>query len=96
MVKTLLPTWEFAVVRGERKDTPMKPDPVGAKQIASELGIPATEFMYVGDTGTDMQTAVNSGMFPVGVLWGFRNREELVKAGAIMLLDQPCDLLALL
>jgi phosphoglycolate phosphatase len=96
MVKTLLPTWEFAVVRGERKDTPMKPDPTGAKQIASELGIPATEFIYVGDTGTDMQTAVSSGMFPVGVLWGFRNREELVNAGAIMLLDQPCDLLALL
>jgi len=96
MVQALLPKWRFAVVRGERKDTPRKPDPTGARRIASELGLPEAAFLYVGDTGTDMRTAVASGMFPVGALWGFRPQEELVEGGAKALIEQPADLLGLL
>ena len=38
--------------------------------------------LYVGDSGVDMQTAKNAGVFAVGALWGFRTREELEQAGA--------------
>ena len=96
VVQKLLPKWKFAVVRGERKDTPKKPDPTGARQIAAELGLSEGEFLYVGDTGTDMRTAIAAGMFPVGALWGFRTREELMETGAKVLIEQPGDLLNLM
>ena len=43
----------------------------------------------------DMETAVNAGMTPVGVTWGFRPREELLAFGAKHLLDAAEDLLRL-
>ena len=40
-----------------------------------------------------MQTAVNAGMLPVGVLWGFRDRPELEENGAQVIIEKPADLL---
>lgn len=94
-VQQFLSKWRFAVVRGERKDTPIKPNPLGASQIALEVGISSGEFLYVGDSGTDMQTANAAGMFPVGALWGFRTWHELTVAGAKALIERPTDLLSL-
>ena len=54
------------------------------------------EFLYVGDSDIDMQTARNAGMYPLGVTWGFRSREELVKNGAKALIDRPHELHRLL
>jgi phosphoglycolate phosphatase len=51
------------------------------------------QFLYLGDTGTDMKTAVNAGMFPVGALWGFRTAQELMADGARALVEQPLDFL---
>jgi len=47
----------------------------------------------MGDTAIDMQTARACGMYSVGVLWGFRQAEELIDGGAQMLLSEPQDLL---
>ena len=52
--------------------------------------------LYIGDTSTDMQTAKNAGLFAVGVLWGFRGRDELLASGADILLAHPSELLNLL
>ncbi|MBD3307456.1 HAD-IA family hydrolase [candidate division KSB3 bacterium] len=95
-VSALLADWPFAVVLGQREGIPRKPDPAGAVEIAEMLNVLPAEFLYLGDTGTDMQTAVAAGMFPVGVLWGFRTREELQQNGAQVLLDRPADLFSLL
>jgi phosphoglycolate phosphatase len=73
----------------------VKPDPHGALEIAAGLGIPPAEFIYLGDTNTDMRTALAAGMHPVGALWGFRDEEELRAAGARALLRHPADLLRL-
>ena len=62
----------------EGEGIPLKPDPTGALEISRRLGIPPGEFIFVGDTGTDMETAVRAGIFPLGVLWGFRPEKELV------------------
>ena len=35
------------------------------------------EVLYVGDSGVDMQTAINAGLDAVGVTWGCRSRQEL-------------------
>jgi phosphoglycolate phosphatase len=96
IVQRFLGKWKFAAIHGESKDFPIKPDPLGARQIARELGISPAEFLYVGDTATDMRTANAVGMFPVGVLWGFRTQHELISGGAKVLIEHPTDLLDLL
>jgi phosphoglycolate phosphatase len=94
-VSELLPGWHFEIVRGALPDVPVKPDPTAALQIARELGVPPSEFVYVGDSDIDMQTAVAAGMLPVGVLWGFRTDRELQAGGAKVLIQSPADLLKL-
>ena len=52
--------------------------------------------MYLGDTAVDMKCAVNAGMHPIGVLWGFRTAEELKENGAEHLISAPMELIPLL
>jgi len=96
MVAHYFPDNPFAEVRGHREGVPLKPDPATALQIAAALGIPPARWLYLGDTNTDMRTALAAGMHPVGVLWGFRDRAELVASGARSLIAAPADLLKLI
>jgi phosphoglycolate phosphatase len=89
----LLAQWTFPMVLGARPGVPKKPDPAGALEIAEALKLSPQEFLYLGDTGTDMQTATAAGMYPVGALWGFRTASELTAEGAKVLISQPQDLL---
>ena len=91
-----LSRWHFSFVIGLRSDLPQKPDPAGAFLIARGLGIPPAQFIYLGDTGVDMKTAVGAGMFPVGALWGFREEKELLESGAGKLVADPRELLEIL
>lgn len=88
-----LSNWKFDMIVGQREGAPRKPDPAGALEVAARLNIPPARFLYLGDTAIDMQTAVSAGMLPVGVLWGFRPREELSANGAQVLLNEPLDIL---
>jgi len=96
LVATLLARWRFGVVLGERPGIPRKPDPRAAVEAAGALGVSPGRILYVGDTGTDMQTAAGAGMFAVGALWGFRGRDELEAAGAEALVAEPRHVLDLL
>lgn len=93
VVATLLGAWQFRAVRGVRPDGVKKPDPAGALAIADELGLSPADFLYLGDTNTDMLTANRAGMHAVGALWGFRTREELKKNGAKAMIARPQELL---
>lgn len=86
----------FAVIRGQLPDVPLKPDRTAALEIAREVGVPASQWLYLGDTNTDMRTARAAGMFPVGVLWGFRDRAELEESGAERVVGKPDEVLTLL
>ncbi len=92
----LLSNWNFDVVIGQRNGVPPKPDPAGALEVAKLLNILPADFLYIGDSGVDMKTAVASGMFPVGVLWGFRSMGELKDNGSLALVDRPSEILSLL
>lgn len=96
MVAELLPSWKFEVVSGAVPEVAMKPDPAGAVATAERMGLAAREFLYVGDTDTDMQTAAAAGMYAVGALWGFRTGEELTRNGARVLIARPMELVGLL
>jgi len=94
MVSHYFPNLSFNIVQGARSDIPRKPDPTAALKIAARLSVPPDRFIYLGDTATDMKTAVAAGMYPVGVSWGFRTPEELTSNGARLILDKPTDLLS--
>ena len=96
VVRTLLPQWDFAAVAGARETIPRKPDPAGALRIAKLLRREPADFLYLGDTNTDMQTARAARMFAIGALWGFRTAEELKENGAQALLSVPIELCPLL
>lgn len=85
----------FHCVRGQQEGVPRKPDPMGALQMAKAFGAAPEECLYIGDTGTDMKTGKAAGMYTVGVLWGFRGKEELEAEGADALIKEPLELLKL-
>jgi phosphoglycolate phosphatase len=95
-VRELLKGVHFDVVQGQVEGIARKTDPGGALAIARSLGIPPEKFWYLGDTATDMQTAVGAGMFAIGAAWGFRTKEELAGNGAQVIIDSPEELLDLL
>jgi phosphoglycolate phosphatase len=86
----------FTIVRGQLPNVPLKPDPTAALRISQEIGVPPAQWLYLGDTNTDMRTARAAGMHAVGVLWGFRDREELVESGAEHIVAKPEEVLRLL
>jgi len=95
-VKNILAKWSFDLVLGQRDHAPKKPDPAGALEIAEFLHILPSELLYLGDSSVDMQTAVSAGMFPVGALWGYREKDELKQNGARMTINTPHEILELL
>ncbi|MBN1101810.1 MAG: HAD family hydrolase [Deltaproteobacteria bacterium] len=96
MTSTLLSSWRFAMVVGALPSVPKKPDCTAALNIARQMDVKPSEFLYLGDSGIDMKTAVAAGMFSVGALWGFRTAGELKKYGADVLIERAIDLLDLL
>jgi phosphoglycolate phosphatase len=96
IVKFLLPGIRFGQIVGARPDYPKKPDPSGARLISSFLRLSPEQIIYLGDSDVDMQTARGASMLAVGVLWGFRTKEELLLNGADHLLSDPSELLTLL
>ena len=95
MVDALLPNY-FEIVLGVKEDGIKKPEPKGALAICGKWGIKPEETIFVGDSGVDMQTATNANMFGVGVLWGFRDKDELLSHGAKKLIKDPGKLLDIL
>lgn len=95
-IRTFFPEGAFAIVRGERDGVPKKPDPAGALAIAAELQVSPGQCLYLGDTNTDMQTGKAAGMVTCGVLWGFREREELSAYDPALLVEKPAEVLSYL
>ena len=84
------------VVFGEHVGVPRKPDPTSCRMVMQQLGVQPEQVLYVGDSGTDMQTAKNTGLYAVGVTWGFRSKEVLLEYGADVLVHRPEQILQIL
>ncbi len=87
---------EFRCSNRRKQCLPQEPNPASALEIAKRLEVEPAACLYVGDSGVDMKTAAAAGMFPVGVVWGFRDREELEGNGAQVIIKTPLELLRLL
>ena len=86
----------FDVIYGQHEGVPTKPDPTSTLTVMSKLGTTPEHCIFMGDSSVDVQTACNSGAYAVGVLWGFRTKEELLENGAKTIIETPDELLKLL
>jgi phosphoglycolate phosphatase len=93
VINALFGVGYFDCVYGQREDVPIKPDPTAVLAILQELDAKPEECLYIGDTGTDMKTGKNAGLYTVGVTWGFRGEDELLQNGADRIIHKPCQLL---
>lgn len=83
----------FDVVQGALPDVPVKPDPTLLRALMERLGAVPETTLFVGDSDVDVLTGKNGGLTVVGVLWGFRDRQELEGAGADYVIARPEALL---
>lgn len=96
VVEGLFGKGSLDIVVGQKEGVPKKPDPSVVLAAADSLGVSPEECMYVGDTNVDMITGNAAGMYTVGVLWGFRDKEELEANHAHAIVKEPGQLLELL
>ena len=83
----------FDSVYGAFEDLPKKPDTTILKKLMKELDCDIENSIYVGDTGVDMKTGKGGGLFTIGVLWGFRSKEELVENNADLIVSSTDEIL---
>jgi len=94
LVRKFFPDIPFVAVCGNCDAFPLKPDPELVRHIVS-LAFPEGGehgVALVGDSDTDMKTAINAGIPGIAVTWGFRTKEELVAAGAEIFADNASEL----
>lgn len=96
LVKHYFPQINFVAVLGQREGVEVKPSPVIVENILSQSGADKKEVLYVGDSGVDMQTAINAQVEACGVTWGFRSRKELASFSPAHIVDKAEEILALI
>jgi len=96
LIAGLFPPASFDIILGETPGRPRKPDPACVWELLVDLDLTPANIIFAGDSEVDIETALTSGCFPLGVSWGYRSRETILHAGAKRLIERPIDLLELL
>lgn len=86
----------IGVAIGESARIHKKPAPDCVFEALKELHADTHSAIYVGDSEVDVGTAHNAGIPCVGVTWGFRDKEILVKEKAEYIIDNPMELMDVL
>jgi phosphoglycolate phosphatase len=76
LIKEFFPGIPFVAVLGNRPGFPLKPDPEIVGEVLRKAGIKKEEAVMVGDSPTDMRTAVNGGIMGIAVGWGYRDMRD--------------------
>ncbi len=92
VLEAMFPKNTFDIAYGAREGVPLKPNCAGALDIIDKMQVNKEDCLYIGDTATDMQTGKNAGLFTVGVLWGFRSRQELEENNADLIVAEPMEI----
>lgn len=93
IVKHYLKEIDFVAVIGDRFDNLKKPNPHYPLNLAHKMQLNPHEILFVGDSEVDIQTAQNAGFVPLGVSWGFRDKNMLLKQGADHIVDDAKSIL---
>ncbi|HRN17189.1 MAG TPA: HAD hydrolase-like protein, partial [Xylanibacter oryzae] len=78
---------------GERENIRKKPAPDTVLEALRQLGAERETAVYIGDSDVDVNTAKNSGLPCISVLWGFRDKNFLIEHGATSFISEPNQLL---
>lgn len=84
------------LICGARDDLPKKPSPEGTFELMVRCHAKKDTTVYIGDSSVDIETARNSGLESIGVLWGFRTQSELLEAGADNIAKPPDDVVRII
>lgn len=82
----------FDEIRGKLPNIPIKPDPTGVCLLLDQMNADKRSTAFIGDSNVDIMTGRNAGVTACGVTWGFRDRPELEKAGADVIVESPMEL----
>lgn len=96
LIAHYFPGIRFTAVFGQREGVNVKPDPAIVEDILAIAKVAKEDVLYVGDSGVDMQTAINAGVTSCGVTWGFRPRAELESFQPDNIVDKAADILKLI
>lgn len=81
------------VAIGEREGIKKKPAPDTVLEALAQLGVTGDNAVYIGDSDVDIATAYNCQLPGISVLWGFRDKDFLLRSGATTLINTPEELL---
>ena len=102
LVRHFFPDIPVAIGEHEAAGIRKKPAPDTVFEALRQLGIihhpssiihQTSDIVYVGDSDVDIETARNSGLPCISVLWGFRSRDFLLAHGATTFAEHPFDIL---
>lgn len=81
-----------SVAIGERENIRKKPAPDTVIEALNQLGAGRENAVYIGDSDVDIATACNSGLPCISVLWGFRDKDFLIRHGGTTFISSPEEL----
>ncbi len=84
------------VALGEKDGVRRKPAPDMVEEAMKILGSTKEESLYIGDSEVDLQTAKNSDLPCIAVLWGFRTKEFLEEHEADCFAREPSEVAKIL
>ena len=84
------------VAIGESSSIRRKPAPDMVDECIRLLGCDRQSCLYVGDSEVDLQTARNASLPCCSVSWGFRDKKQLIEAGATTIIDRPEELMGVI
>ena len=82
----------FDYVSGSVEGVERKPSAEPVQRCLNALGVNENEAVYIGDSDTDIKTAVNSGLDIISCTWGYRTHAFLLENGASHICTAPVDL----
>ncbi len=86
----------FDISMGEMDRVPIKPAPDMIHIALKEMNLSKDEVIFIGDSDVDMMTATNANIKSIGVTWGYRSKEVLIKHKADYIIDQPKDIIKII
>ncbi len=86
----------FDLVMGETEGIPRKPDKAMMVYALQQMEISREEVIYIGDSETDREAAMNAQIPCVLVAWGFRKRPAIDKMKSEYTVDTPEEIAELL
>jgi phosphoglycolate phosphatase len=82
----------FAAIYGSARDGSLAHKPELLAHVLAKEALDPSACVMIGDRKFDMLGAIATHVAPIGALWGYGSREELLAAGATRLIATPHDI----